>query len=331
VKSRHSDPQFPEKKPRVLIADDHLQVLDAVSNLLAGSFDVVGAVTDGRRALDEALRMDPDVVVLDISMPELDGFQTLEEMRRFGLRAKVVFLSMHEGEEYVEAAVHAGARGFVPKSRLPEITNALQHVLAGRLFLPSLSPLTAIPGVRHAMQLYTDEGLRLDDLGAFTGTALRKGEVVAVAGTDATRDGLAWRLSECGFNVAALTDQGRYLPLNAEDLLAQIMSDGRPDESRLAELGERLERARLAAATAPETRISIFGEMVALLFQNGNPEAAIDLERIWHGFLSTGQVSRHIFTLCGYHSACFEDNAHPVLFSNVCAQHDSVIHSRHSI
>src|SRR5260370_13983024 len=105
-------------RPRVLLADDHAQVLESVSSFLSTDFDVVATASTGREALDLALRLQPDVAVLDMAMPELDGFQTVEELRRHGSRARPVFLTMHEGDEFIKAAIDAGALGYVLKSRI---------------------------------------------------------------------------------------------------------------------------------------------------------------------------------------------------------------------
>src|SRR3954470_20733056 len=80
-------------KPRVLLVDDQRGILEIVSALLADDFDVVGVATDGRQAVDTARRIAPEVIVLDINMPGLDGFQTKRELDRAGSRAPVVFLS----------------------------------------------------------------------------------------------------------------------------------------------------------------------------------------------------------------------------------------------
>jgi two-component system response regulator NreC len=79
----------------VLLADNHGAILNTCARLLRDDFDLVAVVPDGRQALESALRLNPDVAILDISMPELDGFQTLRELRRAGSRARVVFLTMH--------------------------------------------------------------------------------------------------------------------------------------------------------------------------------------------------------------------------------------------
>ena len=87
---------------------------------------------DGRQALDLARRLRPDVVVLDVSMPNLNGFQTLEQLRRDGLEARVVFLTMHRDDEFVAAAINGGAHGYVLKSRAHlDLISAINHALAG--------------------------------------------------------------------------------------------------------------------------------------------------------------------------------------------------------
>src|SRR5215468_1335887 len=96
-----SNAKSADARPRVLLADDHVAVLEMLAGLLAVDFNVVAAVTDGRPALDLSLRLDPDVVILDVSMPELDGFQTLRELRRLGSRARIVLLTLHQDEEFV--------------------------------------------------------------------------------------------------------------------------------------------------------------------------------------------------------------------------------------
>src|SRR5688500_2546514 len=85
----------PPVRPRVLLADDHIAFLEGGSRLLAAAFDVVALAGNGHQALDAALRLRPDVVVLDVAMPELDGFRTLEQLRRDSPETRVVFLTMH--------------------------------------------------------------------------------------------------------------------------------------------------------------------------------------------------------------------------------------------
>src|SRR5262245_14606715 len=103
-------------RARILLADDDAGILKAISRTLASDFHVVATVTDGRQALDAVRRLDPDVAVLDISMPGLNGFQTAAELKRLGSRVKIVFLTMHQGDDFVANAIGFGAMGYVLKT-----------------------------------------------------------------------------------------------------------------------------------------------------------------------------------------------------------------------
>src|SRR5262245_13405584 len=91
-------------KPRVLLVDDHRGLLDRVSSLLSDDFDVAGVFTDSRQAIEAAPTIAPDIIVLDINMPGLDGFQTMQALEQAGSRAPVVFLTLYDSEDYVAEA-----------------------------------------------------------------------------------------------------------------------------------------------------------------------------------------------------------------------------------
>jgi len=124
------------RNPRVVLADDQREMLDAVSNALGGDFDVVSTVADGASAIESVARLDPDLLVLDISMPILDGLKAAARIRESGSRVKVLFLTVHDDPDYVEAAFSAGARAYVLKARLgTDLLPALRAVLQGRTFV----------------------------------------------------------------------------------------------------------------------------------------------------------------------------------------------------
>src|SRR5262245_50509975 len=106
------------RKPTVLLADDHPDILKSLTRLLSFDFDVVSAVSSGQQALEDASRLDPDIALLDITMPGRDGFQTARDLRQRASRARIVFLTMHESEEFVTEAFRSGACGYVIKTRL---------------------------------------------------------------------------------------------------------------------------------------------------------------------------------------------------------------------
>src|SRR5262249_11592471 len=161
--------------------DDHKRMLDAVSHLLAEDFSVVAAVTDGRQALEAVQRFDPDVAVLDITMPEIDGFRTAQALKNAGSRAKILFLTLHDADDYVEAALRSGAKGYVLKARMEaDLSCALHHALSGRGFLPSLTSLSTMAGDAgaHTLHLRANDGSFHDDVVEMLLTALARDEMV---------------------------------------------------------------------------------------------------------------------------------------------------------
>ena len=123
-------------KPTVVIVEDHPGCLEDVTRLIAEAYEVVAVAANGRLGLNAALRCKPDIVILDISLPELDGISVAREMRRKGLNSKILFFTVHEELEFKEAAFRAGADGYVYKSQMTaDVPTAMKEVLAGRRFL----------------------------------------------------------------------------------------------------------------------------------------------------------------------------------------------------
>jgi DNA-binding NarL/FixJ family response regulator len=125
---------------RVLIADDLETVLEAVVALLQDSFNVVGMASDGRTALAAVLKLEPDLVVLDISMPGMTGIEVAGELKRCGNNAKIVFLTVHEDPDIIATCLSIGARGYVLKALMDsDLIPAMNEALAGRVFVSRLS------------------------------------------------------------------------------------------------------------------------------------------------------------------------------------------------
>ena len=121
---------------RILLADDKQDFLAVAAQLLEAEFDVVKRVGDGQAVIDEVSKLNPDVLVLDISMPVLNGIAAARRLREEGFTGCIVFLTVHGDAEYVRAALAAGALGYVIKSRLAsDLLLALHEVLSGRQFI----------------------------------------------------------------------------------------------------------------------------------------------------------------------------------------------------
>lgn len=122
--------------PRVLLADDHPALLEAEIALLSPHFDVVGTAANGAALLSEAYRLQPNVIVTDISMPILSGIEAAHKLRESGSTAKVVFVTVHSEGEFVEACLEAGALGYVQKSCMNKhLVPAIKAVLAGGSYI----------------------------------------------------------------------------------------------------------------------------------------------------------------------------------------------------
>jgi len=123
-------------KIRVLLADDHETLLERVRSILCKEFEVIGTVDNGQDAVAEVRRLDPDVLVMDISMPILDGLQAAAQLQGKACRTKVVFLSVHEDQDYADAAFAFGASGYVTKSHVTsDLVPAIREALDGRTFV----------------------------------------------------------------------------------------------------------------------------------------------------------------------------------------------------
>jgi len=128
-----------ERNPiaRIVIADDNLAMLDSVAEiLLDADYDVVGVVSDGTCVLTEVEHSHPDVVVLDISLGDINGLELARELQERSFSGKIIFLTVHEDQELLSAAIAAGGYAYVVKSRLDlDLLPALQTVLSGQLFV----------------------------------------------------------------------------------------------------------------------------------------------------------------------------------------------------
>ncbi len=135
-------------KPRVLLADDHRIVAEGLKSILERDFELVGLVEDGRSLVEAAAELRPDVIVADISMPNLNGLDALALLKRENPNVRVVFLTMHRDVVYARRALAAGAAGYVLKHAAPaELVLAIHAALHGRTFItPDLAAELLVAG-----------------------------------------------------------------------------------------------------------------------------------------------------------------------------------------
>ena len=127
------------KKPSVLMADDHSMILAGLRKLVEADYDVVGTVEDGRTLVEAAQKLRPDLILLDISMPLLNGLEAARQLRTLVPDSKIIFLTMHASPAYATEAFQAGASGYLLKhSAAEELSQAIKSVLQGRHYLTPL-------------------------------------------------------------------------------------------------------------------------------------------------------------------------------------------------
>ena len=150
------------KRLRVLLADDHSLVLDGIQRVLEGHCDLVGSVSDGKALVEAASRLVPDVVVLDVSMPTLNGIDAAREIRKAFPTIKLVFLSMHSNTIYLRKALEAGGSAYVLKSGASEeLLTAISAAMKGNSYVSPgfghevIADLQNVPqkGTRAAIEL----------------------------------------------------------------------------------------------------------------------------------------------------------------------------------
>jgi len=126
----------PPLRPRILMADDNTAILDHVSDILRGDYEIIGKVVDGNCVCAEVARLKPDLIVLDISMGECSGIEIAERLREQGYSGEIVFLTVHEDSAFVSAAIGAGGRGYVIKPRMNvDLGLAVKSVLSHQVFV----------------------------------------------------------------------------------------------------------------------------------------------------------------------------------------------------
>jgi DNA-binding NarL/FixJ family response regulator len=127
------------RKPRILLADDHALVLEGFRRILEGHYELVGTVGDGRALLEAAKTMHPDIVILDISMPLLNGIDAAAQLKKICPKAKIIIVTMHADTDYVRSAFEAGASAYVLKrSAVDELEQAIRAVLEGHSYITPL-------------------------------------------------------------------------------------------------------------------------------------------------------------------------------------------------
>jgi DNA-binding NarL/FixJ family response regulator len=315
---------------RVLVVDDFENWRRQVRSLLQArpAWQVIAEASDGSEAVQKAEELKPDLIVLDVGLPNLSGIEAARQIRERSPNSEIIFLSQNSDVDVVRAALDTGALGYVLKTAAGrELLPAMDAVLRGEQFVSSSlkdyqyadTSAEKAPH-RHEVQFYSNDALLLDTFARFIAVALKSGRAAIVVITESHRGGLVSRLKAQGLDVDAATHEGTYIQLDVNKTLSTFMVDDRLDPTRFFELVSGLIAAAAKAARPEHYGVVACGECSPVLWAEGKADAAIRLEQLWD------QVGRTfgLDILCGYALSSFHGEEDEHVFQSICAEHSAV-------
>jgi CheY-like chemotaxis protein len=334
----------PQSFIRILVVDYFAPWRQYVCSILQAQpeLHVVAEIGDGLEVVQRAQELQPDLILLDIGLPRLNGIQAARRIREVAPQSKIIFVCLESSLDFVQEAFSAGALGYVVKMDAgSELAEAVKVVLRGERFVgkrfapyaftvASDARLREIRGKtieiagRHEAGFYFDDASLLDGFTQFIGSALRAGNAAIVVATEFHRDRLLPRLQSHGLDIGAAIEQGRYISLDAAGTLSTFMVNDLPDPARFLQAAANLFAAAVKAAKGEHPRVAVCGECDPPLWTLGDGHAAIRLEQLWNEVAKTYDID----ILCGYPLGSFHGKQDSHIFQRICAEHSAVYSRR---
>lgn len=283
---------------------------------------IVGEASDGLEAVKKAEGLQPNLVLLDIGLPTLNGIEAARQIRKLAPNSKIIFVSQESSADVVEEVLALGAHGFVVKAHAGgDLLAAVEAVLGGRQFLSSgLTHRSSIAmgdtkiTRSHKAEFYSDDAVFVVGFARFIEAALEAGNAVIAVTTDSHQRGLLQRLKEHGVDVDAAVQLGQYVPLDAADTLSKFMLNDLPDPARF--FGVACDLVAAAARATFGRRVSICGECGSILWAQGHADAAIQVEQLCNQLAKRYEMD----ILCGFSLTSFYREEDKQIFQKICRE-----------
>lgn len=316
--------------PRVLVVDDHAPWRQQLASLLqnTGDWPVIAEAADGAGAIAMAASLRPDLILLDVQLPTMNGIQTAARILESSPSVRILFLSGHKSWDVVTAALDTGALGYVLKIYAAhDLLPAMRAAMEGRRFVsavlggrPHLLGMPAPP--HHEAGFYLDDTVLVDAYETFAADALAAGKAVVGVASEARRTELRNRLRARGIDIDDAITRGQYIALDVSELLTPMMVDGMPDEKLFWKGAVPLALRGARASRLQHPAVAGFGDCAQSLWNAGQLDAAVRLEQLWDQFAAVFNVD----LFCGYCNASGH-TAHAEERHQLCLAH-STTHAR---
>jgi DNA-binding NarL/FixJ family response regulator len=310
---------------RILLVEDFEPFRRFVRSALDSrpEFKVVGEALDGLEAVHKAKDLQPDLILLDIGLPKLNGMAAAEQIRTLAPSSKLLFISLESSHTIVEEAFRLGAQGYVHKVRAHnDLLPAIEAVLAGKQFVSGNLEFTLrINADRlHEVHFYSDELVLVESSSRFIAGALKANNSAIVLVTPPHAESLVQKLRADGLDIDSAIRQGTYISLDATECVKEMIETGRRNECRAFKVMGSVLESSAEAMKRRNARIAILGECAGLMCAEGYCDAAIELEKMGNDLMQTYDVD----ILCPYPQSAFQRTDDTQILKDVCAVHTAV-------
>jgi CheY-like chemotaxis protein len=313
---------------RILVVEDHEPFRRYFCSTLEqrADFQVVGYASDGLEAIQKAQELQPDLILLDVGLPKVNGLEAARQMRNLAPLAKILFISQEFSFDVVEAALRLGASGYVHKLRVQsDLLPAIESVLRGKYFVSGVirgafgEVTTDTLAIRHEVQFCSDDATCVQRFTDFTASSMKAGKAAIVIATESHRAAVLKGLSAKNWDVRSAIQRGVLIALDVTESLSTFMLNENLDPARFFDIASNLiAEAAKAAQREHAPRVGVCRECPPALLENGNVAQALRLEQLW-GLVANISV---LDLLCVYSSAMFEK--HNDIFESISAEHSAV-------